>query len=179
MDSIKLARKLKRHDENAFEEIIKFYTPLVSTIVYNICGGRLTAVDIEEVCADVFVTLWKNADRLQENTLKSYLCCIAKSRAKDRLRRERFGDVIDINDIEKADEKRLDENYERKELYAALKEEILTIDEPDREILIRYYYYYQTISKIADALHMNVDTVKSKLRRTRIKLKEKLTDRGF
>ena len=85
MNIIKTARRLKQHDETAFEEIIHYFTPLVSTIISNIAGGKLNPSDIEEVTADVFVTLWQNSEHLKEETLKSYLCCIAKSRANRRI----------------------------------------------------------------------------------------------
>ncbi|URW87778.1 hypothetical protein M5E86_01840 [Blautia wexlerae] len=42
-------------------------------------GNSLPKEDIEEIVADVFVVLWKNAERidLQKGTLRSYLarCC--------------------------------------------------------------------------------------------------------
>lgn len=182
MDNKKLAKRLKKHDEEALNEIIVRFTPLVSTIAHNISAGRLSRSDIEEVTSDVFVTLWRNAGEIREDTLKNYICCIAKSRTKDRLRKEHSGNISDIDDIDDtdgADEFFIDENYEKKELYNCLREEIMKIGEPDREILIRYYYYYQSVSVIARSLNMNVQTVKSKLRRTRIKLKTALKDRGY
>ena len=50
---------------------------------------------------------------------------------------------------------------------------------PDREILIRYYYYEQTVSQIARETDINIETVKSKLRRTREKIKAKLIERSY
>lgn len=179
MDDRKLAVKLKQHNEQAFEEVIKKYTPLVATIIGNLSNGRLTHSDVEGVTTDVFVTLWKNAEILKEETLKSYLCCIAKSRAKDRLRKNKFGNIVDISEIEQADTDLIDENFEQKELNILLRQEIDQIKQPDREIIIRYYYYYQSVSKIAEAMEMNVETVKSKLKRTRKKLKEALAKRGY
>lgn len=179
MDDRKLAVKIKKHDSSAFEEAIKKYTPLVSTIIHNIANGRLTHSDVEEVTTDVFVTLWKNSDTLRTETLKNYICCIAKSRTKDRLRKNKFGSTVDISEIEQADTNMLDENLEQKELNILLQQEIANIKEPDREIIIRYYYYYQSVSKIAAAMNMNVETVKSKLKRTRQKLKAALIKRGY
>ena len=50
---------------------------------------------------------------------------------------------------------------------------------PDKDILIRYYFYSQTVSQIADGMKMNIETVKSKLRRTRDKIKTELVERSF
>ena len=179
MDNQTLAERLKQHDEQAFEAIIQKYTPLIATIIGNIAAGRLQKQDVEEVVTDVFVTLWRNAEKLECDKLHSYLCCIAKSRAKDRLRKEKNILLLDIDDIDESDGTILSMDYENKELCHGLTEEIDKIKEPDKEILIRYYYYYQSVSKIAAALQMNVETVKSKLQRTRKKLKQALINRGY
>ena len=78
-----------------------------------------------------------------------------------------------------ADDTMIELDSENKELKRDLQQEIRQIKEPDQEILIRYYYYYQSVSKIAAALEMNVETVKSKLQRTRAKLRTALQNRGY
>lgn len=182
MDDKTLIRKLKKGDEQALKELIIRFTPLISSIISNISCGSLSRADIEEVTSDVFVTLWKNSDKIIEKSLKNYICCIVKSRTKDRLRKKNIDLMMNIDDIEDEnlpDSIFVEEETENKELCSCLRKEIMKIGQPDREILIRYYYYYQTTSAIAEALEMNIDTVKSKLRRTRIKLKNALRDRGY
>lgn len=181
MNDEKLAQRLKRHDENALAEIITGYTAYVSTIAYNISDGSLTKSDIEEVVTDVFVTLWNNADKLKTDKLKAYISCITKSRTKDKLRKlspAEITDISELHDLSDADMP-VSENYENRELYESLKEEVRKIKEPDKEILIRYYYYYQNTSEIAKALSINLSTIKAKLQRTREKLKKALIERGY
>ena len=60
-----------------------------------------------------------------------------------------------------------------------LKKAISTVNEPDREILIRHYFYYQKIEDISKSMNIPQATVKVKLHRTRKKLKKYLTERGF
>ena len=48
-----LIKKLKNHDHAAFEKLVHKYLPLVSTVVYNIGGSKLTKEDMEEVISDV------------------------------------------------------------------------------------------------------------------------------
>ena len=67
----KLAERMKKGNEKAFEEIIYRFTPLVSNIIRNISSGYLSNEDIEEVTTDVFVTLWKNSEKLDVNMLKT------------------------------------------------------------------------------------------------------------
>ncbi len=179
MDVEKLAKRLKRKDEKALSDIILHFTPWVSAIIYNVGGGSLTKEDIEEVTSDVFLTLWNNADKVQPDKLKGYLGCIAKTRALNKLSSLKAGTLVDIDDYDPEDNFSIAENTEQQELNRSLKEIIRTLPEPDREILIRYYYYYQKTPEIAEVMQIHLETVKSKLKRTRQKLKAILTERGF
>lgn len=179
MDEKQAVKGLIRGDEQSLGEIIRLYTPLVSTIVRNISRESLTRSDIEEVCADVFVTLWQNRSTLREETVRGYICCIAKSRAKDRLRRTDSIPAADIDEAEPAAEGSVADSCENKELKAALREEIDALGEPDREIIIRHYYYYQTTAMIAGDMGIKTETVKSRLKRAREKLGKALRNRGY
>ena len=150
----------------------------MATIIRNIANGQLTPEDIEEVVTDVFVTLWRNADKLETDMLKPYIICIAKSRTKDRLRKQK-ANLMSIEDIQAQAVENVFDECENSDLYKALQEEVCNIPEPDREILVRYYYYYQSVGKISEVMNINAGTVRSKLHRTRQKLKKALTDRGY
>ncbi|MBQ1507281.1 MAG: hypothetical protein IIZ36_02515, partial [Ruminococcus sp.] len=82
----KLEEKLKKHDEKALEMIIDKYSRFAATVAYNTAKGSLTKEDIEEVVADVFVTLWNNAEKVQEGKLQGYICSIAKTRALNKIK---------------------------------------------------------------------------------------------
>lgn len=175
-----IAQRLVQMDESALEEIIREYTPYVSTIIYNVSRGSLSVSDMEEVTADVFITLWKNSGKVRSDTLKGYIAAIAKSRAKDKLRSlSGKAAVVDIEDAELADEYTLSDSIDGKELSRDIESAVNTLGEPDKEIVIRYYYYYQTTKKISEVLGLNADTVKTKLRRARLKLRTALEERGY
>ena len=48
----------------------------------------------------------------------------------------------------------------------------------DREIFLRHYYHAQTVREIAEKMSLNESTIKTRLRRGRMKLKEILTRWG-
>lgn len=156
MDDKKFADKLRKGDENAFEILINKYTAYVSTIVFNIADGTLRG-----------------------DNLKGYIACIAKCRTKDRLRKLKSVDIISIDEFEQPDVIMLEENCEKQELCKSLREEVKKLNDPDREILIRYYYFYQKVSEISEIMGIKAETVKTKLSRTRKKLKQVLEERGF
>ena len=53
---------------------------------------------------------------------------------------------------------------------------INTLGEPDREILVRRYYYQQKPKEIALALNMTVKQVDNRLYQVKLKLREALSD---
>lgn len=134
---------------------------------------------IEEVTADVFVALWNNAEKVQEGKLKGYLCSIARTRALNKMKSCQHKAVLNIDDYDPTDDFSIADETEKKEIHRELREIITEIPLPDREILIRHYYYGQSVSQMATEMCMNFETVKSKLRRTREKIKAKLIERSY
>ncbi len=179
VDDIKLAMGLRNKKEKALEEIILKYTPLVAAIIYNVGKGNLSKEDIEEVTSDVFMTLWKNSDKVLPDKLKGYICCIARTRALNKLSGLKNNNVISLEEWNPEDNFSIDDHTEKQELKNELKTIIDEIGEPDKEIMIRYYMYYQKTSKISEVMKLNLETVKSKLRRTREKIRSKLMERGY
>ena len=180
MNDPELAVRLKKGDQKALETIIMKYTALVSTIIYNVSKENMTREDIEEVTSDVFITLWNNRDKILPEKLKGYICCIAKTRALNKLESVmRKGNVISIDDYDFEDDFSIEYHTESKDVNSELRKIVNDIGEPDREILIRYYFYYQKTSSIAEIMKLNLETVKSKLKRTREKIKKILTERGY
>ena len=175
----RLVEKLKQHDEKALTRIIEQQSRLVASVISNTSKGSLSKEDIEEVTADVFVTLWNNAEKVQEGKLKGYLCSIAKTRALNKIKSLHHNTVLNIDDYDPEDDFSIADDKEKKDIHRELREVITEIPLPDREILIRYYYYEQTVSQIARETDINIETVKSKLRRTREKIKEKLIERSY
>ena len=179
MNETKLAARLKKKDEKALEEIILNYTALVSTIIYNVSNGGMAREDIEEVTSDVFVTLWNNSEKIQPDKLKGYICCIAKNKAKNKLKAVFRHQVTNIEEMDFEDGLVVSDEIENKVITEVLKEALDIIGEPDKEILIRHYYYYQSSTEISERMGMKSETVKSRIKRARGKLKAILTERGY
>lgn len=174
----KLVHKLKKHDEKALIQIMDLYTPLVATIVSNVARGNMSKEDIEETVSDVFVTLWNNSEKVQDGKLKGYICCIARTRAINKAN-TLTDTILNIDDYDPQDDFSIEDATDKKDIEQELREVIGDISEPDKEILIRHYYFCETVSKISENMSINIETVKSKLRRTRDKLKKILTERGY
>ena len=166
-------------DEKTFEHIMDTFGHYVATIIYNVSKGTLTKEDVEETTSDVFITLWKNAEKVQEGKLKSYIGCIAKTRALNKVDSVRNKAVVNIEEFDLEDDFSISDETEKKDVTKEVRRVVDELTEPDREIIIRFYYYYQTAAEIAEIMEMNKETVKTRLRRTKEKIKKTLTERGF
>ena len=175
MTEARALQELRRGSEAALEWFIDKYTPYVSTIIFNIIGGAMGISDIEEVTSDVFFTFWSNADKIRPTSVRSYLGSIARNRAKNKLR-ESGCDLPLEEDILILDEHTPEERLEEAELRERVRRTVLSMEDPDREIFLRHYYYCQPLSEIAEEMKIKLPTVKTRLYRGREKLRAALTE---
>lgn len=174
----KLIDALSRNDPSALEHIMDKYTNYVATVIHNQLGAFGSQEDTEELAANVFVSLWQNRSRLKTARLRGWLAATARNEARRHLRSKKLLTVSqeDVVLVSGDIAERLAETHERTRF---IQNAILAMGWPDREIFLRYYYYDQKISEIADEMDMNAETVKSKLRRGRKKLKSLIEEGDF
>ena len=146
-----ILQKIRSGDPAGLEALMERYLPYVSTVVWNILRNAMPPEDGEEVVSDVFLAAWRQPGDLplEENAL------------------DIPGPDDPPGDFERAEERRL------------VRQAVDTLPHPDREIFLRHYYYTQTVQEIADFMGLNESTVKTKLRRGRMKLKQILTREGY
>lgn len=147
------------------------YTPYVTTIIHNIIGASMDGSDVEEVAADVFFALWQNAGKVY--SVKGFLGTTARNMAKNKARQ--LGSDLPLEEnILVVDELDLEGRVEKRELNRAVKQAVLAMPYPDREVFLRFYYYCQTLEEISREMDLNLSTVKTKLRRGRVRLRSEL-----
>ncbi len=177
MTDEKLIQGLRRGQRDALHRAINQYSGYVAAVARNVLGEQATREDLEELVSDVFVSLWRAAERLDESRpLKSYLAAIARNAAIDRLRRLRPEEPLPEDDLLTADEAQQPETEAlRHDRAQTLRRLLLEMPADDREIFVRFYYYRQGVHEIAALRQMNESTVKARLARGRAKLRDKLT----
>ena len=175
----RLAERLKKGDAAALEKIIDSFSGYVCAVIRNFSRGAFSEQDIDELCADVFYKLWKCRENLDAKLgLKAYLSAISRNAVKNRFRSQKPPSE-DISELEIADDFSIEEAAERKEMMSALYEALETLSDEEREIFLRFYFYGEKSSEIAIKTCISESSVRSKLSRTRTKLREYLTKRGF
>lgn len=161
---------LKKGDEEALSWFIDKYSNYVGTIVNNILQGSMTHEDVEEVTSDVFVTLWQSAEKLYPLNLKGYLSRVARSLSMQKLRDKAAELPLDEDILILDDDSEFD-RLAREDRDEMVRKAVYAMPQPDKEIFLRFYYYCQSVSVIADQMKMNPSTVKTKLRRGRERLR--------
>ena len=178
MKEARLLWRLQNGESAALGEIMELYTPYVAAIVRNIIDPPLQEEDVEEVVADVFLSLWKNAADIEDGKLRPWLAAVTRNRAKDKLRALHLNLPLEDDALELIAE---DPEFEavRQEAIQATKEAVDSLGEPDRSIFLRYYYLYQKTDEIAAAMGIKPSIVRNRLSRGREKLKTRLVERGL
>ena len=172
----KAIQKVKNRDPDGLQALMDRYIPYVSTVVWSILRDAMTVQDAEEVVSDVFLAAWNQPDALQSGKLKQWLGAVARHKAKNALRNAGRDLPLEDDVLELPDTSPLG-NLEREEEKRLVRQAVDSLGGKDREIFLRHYYFAQGVAQIADEMKMPESTVKTRLRRGRMKLKEYLTGR--
>ena len=163
-------------DERALDDAISSYSRLLWSIARAVLRNIGSAEDIEECVADAFIQLWKSSPALSENggSVKSWLCVAVKSRAIDRYRKIVQKSEIALDEqLASCGSGIVDQTLDavlQRELIAA----IHALGEPDREIILRRFYYRQKPKEISLALDLPIRQVENRIFRAKQELRAQL-----
>lgn len=178
MREAKILQRIKTGDPSGLEALMDIYIPYVCVIVWNILRDAMSPEDAEEVVSDVFLAAWNQSPELKVGHVKGWLGAVARNKAKNKLRQ--IGQTIpleeNILDIPSLDDPT--EDVERAQEQQIVRQAVDSLPSEDREVFLRHYYYAQSIKEISVSMALNESTIKTKLRRGRMKLKEILTKEG-
>ena len=145
------------------EAVFRRYADMIYRVALHNLDDPADAEDIlQEVC---LILLTKKIPEDEEH-LKSWLIRVTINKCRDLSRsfwRKNRKSIDDYEDIEA-------------EKPPEIMAELQSLSESYRNIIYLYYYEEYTVSEIAQLLRMNVNTVKSGLRRARDQLKKLLTE---
>ncbi len=181
IDDKRLTKRLAQSDESAFREIVDVYSRYVGAVIANQLRDFENITVIEELSADVFFELWRNRDRLNTSHLRGWLSAVARNKSKNYIRSQKLVcESLDENSAENLiDAPDFFSDLEKEEQAREISSAIKKLRKQERETLLRYYYYNQTVTQISEETGANVATVKTRLRRGRDNLRQILEKGGF
>lgn len=174
-----LIKKAKAGDLDAYEQIIKTYEKKVFNLVYRIMKSQ---EEIEDIAQEVFIKIYKNLKNFkEESSLYTWIYKITVNVCIDVRKKKRkvisIDEKIDLGDSETTiqiedKEKPLEEQVEVLDMRRRLNQCINQLPESHRIIIILRDIKGLSYQEIAEILDINIGTVKSKINRARVALKE-------
>ena len=180
MSDNELIQKILNQEQDAFVHMIDTYSKLLWVIVGGILGKVGTTQDIEECISDVYVQVWKNPESFnqQKGSLKTFLAIIARSKALDTYRKLSKSKIVELDEAIKSTDDDLLDYIVDKEMCQELYTAIESLTEPNKEIVIRRFFFEERPASIAKSTSLPIKEVENRLYQSKLKLREKLGGKG-
>ena len=169
----KIISAIEARDERMLAFVVQKYSKLLWKIAASVLINAASTQDVEECVADVFIYLWQYPEKYDPDKAKlsSWLSVVARSKAVDSYRRitrkrEISMEEIVVESLGYAENDVADEEKDK------LRSCIEGLDEKEKELVIRRYYYEQKPAEIAVALDMPKKQVENRLYYVRQKLRK-------
>ncbi len=180
MNDEKKIHAIRNRNEFVMGGVMDTYAKLLWSIASRVLNNIGTVEDIEECVADTFIYLWEHPDKFdpRRGRLKTWLSVIARTQAINRCREIVKRNTVSLEETTLIEQMGVVDTILQAESRKILAAAIDSLDEKEREILLRRYYYDQKPREIAFALSMSVKQVDNRLYQTKRKLREMLTRQG-
>ena len=182
-----LIRRLQQRDERAFEEVVRLYQHKVYNLVLRMIGNQQEAEDIAQ---EVFVTVFKSIDTFRgESKFSTWLYRIAANHCKNRMKYLGRRSYNTTGELDEAAERQLalaqpsaltphidgpDKVLEGMQLERLVQQGIALLDEEHRTLVVLRDVENLSYQEISTITGLAEGTVKSRLHRARMALKEHL-----
>lgn len=134
----------------------------------------------EDVVQEVLLTAFeKQAEFRQESSYRTYLYRLTINRCIDYLRSWHHKNIIVSETFRSLTSQLTKSTTETLADSKTLGDQILQLPLKYREVLVFYYYKELSIKEIAEVLQISENTIKTRLQRARLRLKDKLEGSGY
>ncbi|CAN5195228.1 sigma-70 family RNA polymerase sigma factor [soil metagenome] len=172
-----LLGRIAKGDAVGFEELHERFAGLVYSTVYKVLND---VPDTEDVAQEVFSQIWQKAHLYSRKRGKplTWIATMARNRAIDRLRskqrRYRLSDQFrdESKVFEKVTDSDSSDEVYAKETGQIVREAVLELTRDQREAIELAYFGGMTQLEVADTLHQPLGTIKARIRRGMIKLRQ-------
>ncbi|MDB4958864.1 MAG: polymerase sigma factor SigE [Myxococcales bacterium] len=165
-------KRAQRGDQRAWRDLIDRYEQPVHALIYRLLAGRARhrAPDLTQ---ETFVRVLRALPRFDPGgpaTLKTWILTIATRLTLNEMRRP---DPVALESEPQGGD-RADANAERARLGAAIAAGVGALPDGQRAVFVLREYHDLDYAEIAGVLELDVGTVKSRLSRARVALREYL-----
>ena len=171
-DNGSILARIAAGENGSFELLIEKYGNLVWSIGKKFLYRQS---DLEDAVQEVFIAIWKSADKYDANKAKeiTFVSMIARRRFIDHLRKiSKHKNLESIDDDNSGHQLYKESILNESTDLQLVKNAIQSLDIDDQELLNLSVYQGYSHSEISKLLNIPLGTVKTRIRRNLIKLKE-------
>ena len=171
-DNGSILARIAAGENGSFELLIEKYGNLVWSIGKKFLYRQS---DLEDAVQEVFIAIWKSADKYDANKAKeiTFVSMIARRRFIDHLRKiSKHKNLESIDDDNSGHQLYKESILNESTDLQLIKNAIKSLDINDQELLNLSIYQGYSHSEISKLLNVPLGTVKTRIRRNLIKLKE-------
>ncbi len=175
---VELVQRARQGDLDAFNALVEAYQRQVYRVAYRLVGDPDLA---EDVAQETFLSAWKGLSRFRGGSFRAWILQIAANAARDLLRRQRRRPALSLDAFETPPPNqplpaRTSSSPEAAalsgELAACLEAALRELPEPFRAAVILRDVEGLTYQEIAQILDVPLGTVRSRIARGRLALRE-------
>lgn len=178
-ETTELVRTLRQGDQRAFTGLVKLY----QTRIYNLALGYVKQEDeAKDLTQDIFLTVFRQIDKLNdEDKFVAWLYQLAINHCRNRYRKLQTRGFFSSQSIDDPNTGLIlrsdltpEKDLERRNTSQIIRKAIASLPAADKEVILLRDLQELSYEEISDILAIPLGTVKSKLNRARLALKNRL-----
>lgn len=177
---IELLRRIGQGDRRSFEELYDRFSGVLFSTAIRVLNNQAAA---EDVLQDVFIQIWEKAPLYNSAIGKplTWAVTLTRNKAIDRLRstqrRIRLQDDVQRESaiFEQSDDRNSFDGVVSAEMSKLVREAIQKLSKDQRQVIELAFFSSMTHAEIAERLNEPLGTIKARIRRGMIKLREMIS----
>lgn len=185
MTEAELIQAARSGDQEAFDRLVETHQGKVYALAYRMTGNREDAADLTQ---EAFLNAWRGLASFQsQSAFATWLYRLTSNACIDFLRREKRRSALSITVEDDAQERQAEipdlrhspeQELERQESRQAVRQGLAALSSEHREVLVLRELEGLSYQEIAQQLGLEEGTVKSRIARARMSLREFLLKSG-
>ncbi|MBQ9543788.1 MAG: sigma-70 family RNA polymerase sigma factor [Clostridia bacterium] len=164
---------LKRSPEDGMKALMRQYTDLLFAVARGRLAGKGTDQDAEDAVSETFAEFYRSKNRFdpEKGTLKGFLCGVARHKAA-KIAKKLLPLSPEEPSEDEADDFDLETEFIHRLQKKRLADAIRALGEPDREIIVRKFFFGESSKRIGEKTGLSPGAVDTRTHRALKKLRD-------
>ncbi|WP_062047576.1 sigma-70 family RNA polymerase sigma factor [Bacillus sp. JCM 19034] len=163
--------------EQMLDHLMDEYSDAIVHLVFTYVKDHATAEDLTQ---DIFIKCYQKLDQFNNHSsLKTWVYRVAINHCKDYIRSWHYRKISltdMVFDIIPSKSRQVEEEIVKNSEEQELADSVISLPIPYREVVFLHYYEELTLAEISKMTGVNVNTLKTRLKRAKELLKERMKE---